>query len=672
MHVCDVYACMGSLACMGSSPSRSTACSPQPHHSAKRAGFPTICPNVVYNATFVREQFPDHDWGVYQPVMHRIGADLQIAPMCSSNDASRLDPACVGDYCRGLPTTFRSCVDAAGIERFKFGMSGAGDDGSIGPTALVHLTLSLASACQILIFVLVAPMGDYGTLRKKYLTGSTLSGSVALMCLILVTPETYWLGCALLILSNVMFGLSQVIMYAYLPVLLSAIPDQPDKVSSCCSAGPLDVWSRLPSIAAGSSARELIRTHARRGDEISNAGFAFGYFAGMTSLICFMPFFFLSRTQSLIEEPVVFLGYQLVMVGAGLWWVGFYYITWRGLLPRPGPWSPADDCCSIFTKGVFHFRDMVREACRAQSVGMYLIIWFIFSDGVLVCGSIAVLFADAEVEWGCIPKGIGMWALTVISCLCAGIGSTLATRIQAWLRWTSKSMLIASLCLIVLVPLWGVIGLLKGFPLGLKYGWELLVLGVVYGGALGPMQGYSRVLFGLMIPEGAESSYFAIYQVTDKGSSFCGPLVVSAITQATGSQRHALLYAVVMIVIGIIALVLFDVDKAVADRKRREMEQEPGLLLEAFALPDGRQPGGTTSASDCDPALLPVGLKVPGLPSAPAVQPGGGGRRRAMPPRLRDVPRLSSVRLTRVVQAGRRRQRPWTGGEVPVPSATPP
>lgn len=28
-----------------------------------------------------------------------------------------------------------------------------------------------------------------------------------------------------------------------------------------------------------------------------------------------------------------------------------------------------------------------------------------------------------------------------------------------------------------------------------------------------PMQGYSRVLYGLMIPEGREASYFAIYQV---------------------------------------------------------------------------------------------------------------------------------------------------------------
>ena len=34
----------------------------------------------------------------------------------------------------------------------------------------------------------------------------------------------------------------------------------------------------------------------------------------------------------------------------------------------------------------------------------YLLLWFIFSDGVFVIGTIATLFADAEIDWGCMPK----------------------------------------------------------------------------------------------------------------------------------------------------------------------------------------------------------------------------------------------------------------------------
>jgi MFS-type transporter involved in bile tolerance (Atg22 family) len=34
----------------------------------------------------------------------------------------------------------------------------------------------------------------------------------------------------------------------------------------------------------------------------------------------------------------------------------------------------------------------------------YLILWFMMSDGVFVIGTIATLFADAEIDWGCMPK----------------------------------------------------------------------------------------------------------------------------------------------------------------------------------------------------------------------------------------------------------------------------
>ena len=111
-----------------------------------------------------------------------------------------------------------------------------------------------------------------------------------------------------------------------------------------------------------------------------------GLLAGMTSLICFMPFFFLSRTQYYLEEPVIFVGYQLCMVGAGpcslvflfllrcmrraactgppklmlmtsagVWWIGFYFITWRRLLPRPAPSNAANSCCTIFSNSVGDF-----------------------------------------------------------------------------------------------------------------------------------------------------------------------------------------------------------------------------------------------------------------------------------------------------------------------------
>ncbi len=35
------------------------------------AGFPVVCPNIVYDAELVRATFPGHDFGRSSPVMYR-------------------------------------------------------------------------------------------------------------------------------------------------------------------------------------------------------------------------------------------------------------------------------------------------------------------------------------------------------------------------------------------------------------------------------------------------------------------------------------------------------------------------------------------------------------------------------------------------------------------------
>eukprot|EP00961_Rhodomonas_salina_P104266 1403494-Rhodomonas_salina.3 len=53
---------------------------------------------------------------------------------------------------------------------------------------------------------------------------------------------------------------------------------------------------------------------------------------------------------------------------------------------------------------------MTGACCRGQDMRKepmtlsYLLLWFMFSDGVFVISSVASLFANSEVNWGCFPK----------------------------------------------------------------------------------------------------------------------------------------------------------------------------------------------------------------------------------------------------------------------------
>lgn len=68
-----------------------------------------------------------------------------------------------------------------------------------------------------------------------------------------------------------------------------------------------------------------------------------------------------------------------------------------------------------------------------------------------------------------------------------------------------------------------------------------------------------------MIPRGRESSFFSIYESSERGTSWLGPVIFGVILTATGSYRSALLSLVVFFVGGMIILFLTDTARAIHD-----------------------------------------------------------------------------------------------------------
>ena len=86
---------------------------------------------------------------------------------------------------------------------------------------------------------------------------------------------------------------------------------------------------------------------------------------------------------------------------------------------------------------------------------------------------------------------------------------------------------------------------------------------IFYGLNLGSVQSFSRSTFGAMIPEGMEANMYALYNVTDRGSSWIGPAVVAAILSATGNIRYAFLYPMGMLLAPMVILYFVDVPRGV-------------------------------------------------------------------------------------------------------------
>ena len=54
---------------------------------------------------------------------------------------------------------------------------------------------------------------------------------------------------------------------------------------------------------------------------------------------------------------------------------------------------------------------------------------------------------------------------------------------------------------------------------------------------MGGISSYCRSVYGSLVPPGMEAAFYALFAVTDKGSSVIGPAIVGRIIDVTGSIR---------------------------------------------------------------------------------------------------------------------------------------
>lgn len=108
-------------------------------------------------------------------------------------------------------------------------------------------------------------------------------------------------------------------------------------------------------------------------------------------------------------------------------------------------------------------------------------------------------------------------------------------------------------------------------------------IGAVYGVVLGGLSSYCRSLFGELIPPGFEAAFYALYAITDKGSSIFGPAIVGAITQRYGEIRPAFVFLAALIFVPLPLMMLVDVDRGKRDAAEMGKELEGKKILEGVA-----------------------------------------------------------------------------------------
>ena len=292
---------------------------------------------------------------------------------------------------------------------------------------------------------------------------------------------------------------------------------------------------------------------------------------------------------------------RLVLFVIGLWWLCFTIPAAFLLRPRPGPplffgkEGQRRSWWAYVTHSWKNLGKTVVRARRLKDVLLFLAAWFMISDAVATVSGTAILFAKTTL-------GMESYALAMINVIVtlSGIaGAFTWSKVSRMMQLKPSQTILICICLFESIPVYGLLGYIPAIQrlgtFGLQQQWEMYPLGAVYGLVLGGLSSYCRSLFGELIPPGSEAAFYALYAITDKGSSVFGPAIVGAITDATGSIRPAFWFLAVLIGMPIPLMFLVDVD-----RGKRE-----GAALARDSIPrfsESRSVHTADHDADADPA----------------------------------------------------------------------
>ncbi|WEW57951.1 Autophagy protein 22 [Emydomyces testavorans] len=447
----------------------------------------------------------------------------------------------------------------------------------VNTASFAMYTFSLSVFIQSVLIISVSAAADHGVYRKTFLLIFAVMGALSMTLFLFLLPKLYLLAAVLAIIANTGFGASFVLLNAYLPVL---VRNDPSIQSARCAAATDSSHqgnasnSTLPENEAeqrtfGSSNLDdsaLVSAELQLSTKISSNGIGIGYIAAvLVQVACIL---------LVVATHSTTFSLRFVLFVIGVWWLVFTLPAALWLRPRPGP--PLPDL--VYGKGnwawlgyiAFAWISLGRTILHARQlkdVLLFLAAWFLLSDGIATVSGTAVLFAKTQ-----LGMKIAALGLINVTAMVSGVfGAFSWSYISHHFNLRPSRTIVACICLFEVIPLYGLLGFIPFIKrlgvFGLQQPWEMYVLGAVYGLVIGGLSSYCRSFFGELIPPGFEASFYALYAITDKGSSMFGPAIVGAITDRYGEIRPAFGFLAVLILLPLPLMLLVDVDRGKRDAK---------------------------------------------------------------------------------------------------------
>jgi UMF1 family MFS transporter len=358
---------------------------------------------------------------------------------------------------------------------------------------------SWAIAAAYLLVAFLSPMlssiADYTGLRKGFMKGFTILGSISCSALFFFDKNTLELGIIAFALGTVGYGGSLVFYNSFLPII--AAPEDQDKVSA--------------------------------------RGYISGYLGGVVLLLI---------NLIIIMQPAWFgitdpkLPAKLAFLSVGLWWFGFSQFTFRRL-PKYTFGHRAKGS-NVLLGGYRELRTVFNQVRRMPRLRVFLLGYFFITMGLLTVMFMAATYGEKAIHLSAtvliatilLIQLIGMLGAWLFARISGRIGNTRAFRLTVYV-WVG-----------VCVGAYFITNAV-GF----------LCVGIAVGLVMGGSQSLARSTYSKMLPPTEDhTSFFSFYDVMEKLATVAGTFSFGIIEALTGNMRYSILAISVFFFIGLIFL----------------------------------------------------------------------------------------------------------------------
>ncbi|MBM0225757.1 MFS transporter [Micromonospora sp. ATA51] len=369
--------------------------------------------------------------------------------------------------------------------------------------------ISLSVFLTVFVLPVMGAIADRSMHKKRLLAIAAFTGAGATTAFAFVAGERYLLGGALFLVANISFGAAVVVYNSFLPQLGG--PDERDGISS--------------------------------------RGWAIGYLGGGLLLALNLVAVTMLSEEGNPQRTLDLARWSIV--SAGVWWAAFTLVPLRWLREHPAAAAAARvGGGNVLTDGFRQLGHTLRNIKAYPLTLFFLLAFLVYNDGIQTVITLASQYGTKELRLG---QSTLITTILLVQFLAFGgalaLGA-LAGRIGAW-----KTVLIS-------LVLWtGVI--IAAFRLPAEAPLPFMVLGGAIGLVLGGSQALSRSLFSQLIPAGKEGEYYGFYEISDKGTSWLGPLAFGLVFQLTASYRVGLVSLLIFFVVGFALLAAVPIRRAI-------------------------------------------------------------------------------------------------------------